>query len=83
MTPKSKTIDSTSYQFTVKTLPKIKVEPDYEAINKMMKMMYAIVTNLLVPQGGGYHGHIVIITKPTLYTTFSTTMWGDPLDPGV
>ena len=34
-------------------------------------------------QGGGYHGHIGLITKLKLYNNLSNAAWMDPLDPGV
>ena len=48
-----------------------------------MQLPYANAATHPIPQGGGHHGKIGIIVKPTLYTNFSITAWNNPPDPGV
>ena len=75
MERKPNTINKITAKFTDKTLSLIKVEPDYEVINKIIKLLYANKTTLTTPQGGGHHSQIGIIMKLTLYTTLTVTAW--------
>ena len=81
ITCKVNTIDNISAKFAIKTLPKIKVYPDYKAINKMMHIIYADVLTLPNPQVGGHHRHIGIIVNPMIYTTLSTRVCTNPPNP--
>ena len=83
MVPKLRTIDNIVVKFTVKTPPNIKGEPNHEAINEMMQQIYSNMVTPITPQSGGYHGHIGLITKPTLYTALSNTAWEDPAKPWI
>ena len=83
MACKPNTIDDITSKFTVKITPLIKRESVYEGINTIIQLLYANMDNLMMTQGGEYHGQIGIITKPTLYTTLMTTEWKTPPDPGV
>ena len=53
MEPKTRTIDKNSFKFTIKTLPKIDGEPNYEAINEMMQPLFPNAATLPTMQGGG------------------------------
>ena len=83
MIRKQKMIDNMVANFTIKILLDIKVDPDYESINKMLQILYSNAANLLIPQGGFHRGHIRIIVNPALYTTLSTMAWVNPPDPVV
>ena len=83
MISKPKIINEITAKCTIKTLPTIKGEPGYEAINEMMQIVYANTATLKMPQGWGHHGNIFMIMNPTLYTTLSTTECTNPPVPGV
>ena len=83
MTHTAKTIDKIEANFTVNMLPNIEGGTDYEAISRIMQLLYTNMQNLTKPQGGRHHRHIGIIIKPMLYTTLLTTAWEKPPDPGV
>ena len=77
---KPKMINKIAAKFTVKTLPKIKLDPNYEAINKIMPLLITNAATLPTSRGRRNDVHIGIIMKPTIYTTLSTTDWVDPPD---
>ena len=70
-------------KFTIKTTPTIEWDPNYESIKEMIQFLYSNVATLPTTKGGGHHGHIGIIMKPTLYTTLLTTAWTNLPDPGL
>ena len=80
---KPKTIDEIMAKFTIKRLPLIKGEPDYEGIYEIMQLFYANAVTLPTPQVGGNHGHIISNMNPKLYTTLTTTAGTIPPDPGL
>ena len=47
-------------KFTVKNIPTIEGETDYEAMNEITQLLYANAATLYTPQGGGHHGHISV-----------------------
>ena len=73
MACKPKTINKIAAKFTVKTLPFIERDPNYEGINKNMQLLYSNAATLPTQQGGLHHGHTRIRMKPTLNTTLTTT----------
>ena len=83
MTRKTKMIGKIVAKFIVNMLPKIKGEPNYGSIKKIMQLLYANIETLLIPQGVGHHGHIRIFMNPTLYNTLSTTVCTNPSNPGI
>ena len=70
-------------KFTVKTLPSIIGEPNYESINNMVQTLYGNAATLATTLGGGAHGHIGIIMTNALYATLTATPYTAPIDPGV
>ena len=80
---KLKTINKIFSKLTVKALPMIEGEPNYEGINEIMQLLYSNAGILLKPEVRGHHGHTSIIMKPTLYTTLLTMVWANPPDLGV
>ena len=60
-------------KFTGKTLPIIRVDPNYEDIIEIMQVLYVNLVGLPTLQGGGHNRHIGIIMNPTLYSTLKTT----------
>ena len=83
MVPKPITIDNIMTKFTIKTIPKMKGETNWKVIIIIMQLLYVKTTTLTTPQYGGYHIHIELIMKPTLYTTLPNTSWLGPVEPGV
>ena len=75
MTHKPNIINEIATKFTAKTTPDNEGEPDYEAIGKIMQLLYDNTVTLHMPQIGENHRHICSTMKPTLYTTLSTTTW--------
>ena len=79
---KATSVDDIVAKFSNKTLPKIDGEPDYEAINQLIQMLYGNAATLPTTLGGGQHGHVGILMKDTLYHTLSATPYVTPIDPG-
>ena len=78
MAPNPRIIGDITAKLTVKNLPNIKGDPNYEATKKMIQLLYSNMKTPPMPQGGGHNDHIILITKPTIYTTLSNTACEDP-----
>ena len=83
MAYKLKKINKITGKFNAKTLIMIEGESGCEGINKITHLLYSNTVALLTTQGGGHHGRIGIIIKPTFYINLTTTAWTNPSDPGV
>ena len=81
MAPNPRIIGDITAKLTVKNLPNIKGDPNYEATKKMIQLLYSNMKTPPMPQGGGHNDHIILITKPTIYTTLSNTACEDPPPP--
>ncbi len=75
---KMKSIDRIIAKFAIKNIPKIDGKPDYANLNEMIQALYANTATLSTTLGGGSHGHVGLIMKPTLYTTLTATEWENP-----
>ena len=76
-------VDDVVSKFSIKTIPTIDGEPDYNTINTMMQLLYGKAASLQKKLGGGQHGNIGIIITPQLYTTLAATPYKCPPDPGI
>ena len=54
-------------KFIVNELPQIEVEPNYAAINDLIKGLYANSATLPTTLGGGIHRNVGLIMKYTIY----------------
>ena len=74
-------VDKIVTKFPVKSIPRIKGEPNYESINKVIHILYRNTATLATPFGVGAHEHVGLIMKPEIYATLSETPYLAPDDP--
>ena len=80
----STSVDDIVSKFPVKVLPIIQGEPSYKTINELIQLLYSNAASLPSPLGGGKHGHIGLLMKPTLYDTLAPgNPYVTPDDPGI
>eukprot|EP00957_Ditylum_brightwellii_P166379 12665602-Ditylum_brightwellii.AAC.1 len=75
------TPDKIKAKFLHPTLQRIEGEPDYAAINTIMQQLYENTATILLGLGGGAYGHIGLVMKPTLYSSFFVTACNAPSAP--
>ena len=70
-------------KLVIKTLHKISGYMDYKYLNELIQALYANSNARHTNLADGIHGHIDLIIKYTMYTTFKTvTLWEYQKDPG-
>ena len=79
---KTLTVDEITAKFRIKKLTRIEVEPTYEAISRLSQELYTNAATLARPLGGGQHGHIGMVMKPSLYESLSNIPYVTPKNPG-
>ena len=79
---KTLTVDEITAKFRIKKLTEIEGEPTYEAISKLSQELYTNAATLASPLGGGQHGHIGMVMKPSLYESLSNIPYVTPKNPG-
>ena len=77
---KPETIKDAVANFIVKEIPRIKVEPNYVAINELIQGLYGNAATLSTTLGGERHRYFRIIMKYMLYATLLHTAWVTPQD---
>ena len=68
---KPKKNDKVVAKFVINTLTKISRDTEYESLNENMQSLYSNTAKLPTTLADRKHGHIGIIMKDTLYTTFA------------
>ena len=68
--------------FPFKTLTPIVGEPTYTSINEITQQLYANASSCPSILGGGKHGHLGLVMKPSLYKTINKIVFKFPEDPG-
>ena len=68
--------------FPFKTLTPIVGEPTYTSINEITQQLYTNDSSCTSTLGGGNHGHLGLVMKPSLYKTITKTVFKFPEDPG-
>ena len=76
-------INNIVIKFTKKELPRIKGDPDYEAINGTEQAMYGNAATLETTLGLGAHGYIGLIIMDALYETITSMAYASPLYTGL
>ena len=75
---KSKPIDEVVAKFVIKTQSVISGEPDYDSLKKNIQAIYGHAATLPTNLAGRKHGHVGLIMKENMYSTWVTvTPWED------
>eukprot|EP00957_Ditylum_brightwellii_P206344 15347934-Ditylum_brightwellii.AAC.2 len=75
------TPDKIKAKFPHPMLQRVEGEPDYAAINVIMRQFYENAATITLILGGGAHGHIGLVMEPTLYSSLSATAYNAPSAP--
>ena len=68
--------------FTYTTLDPINNEPTYEGLKLLREQLGENAARIPTSYGGGFFGHLGLVTKPNVYLTLAGEQFVIPQDPG-